>query len=293
MSIAIFTDTSSNLSKKYIDANKVEMIPFTYHFEGGEEEFCLDIENFDGKAYYERIGNGELVQTSQITPQTYVDAFRKRLKDGDDVLFISMSGAISGSYNSSVIAVNELREEFPDRKIETVDTKGAALGEGLIVMEAVKCRDAGMTIDQMMPILNDRIECLYQIFTVESLKHLKRTGRLTGAAALVGALLNIKPLLKGNENGQIVSVDKARGSKKAIQNMAQRYDAYAVNGEAQTVCIVDADNDDDVAYLIELLNRNHPPKEIIRLCYEPVTGSHVGPGAVALFFFGEKGVRLK
>ena len=293
MSIAIFTDTSSNLSKKYIDANKVEMIPFTYHFEGGEEEFCLDIENFDGKAYYERIGNGELVQTSQITPQTYVDAFRKRLKDGDDVLFISMSGAISGSYNSSVIAVNELREEFPDRKIKTVDTKDAALGEGLIVMEAVKCRDAGMTIDQMMPILNDRIECLYQIFTVESLKHLKRTGRLTGAAALVGALLNIKPLLKGNENGQIVSVDKARGSKKAIQNMAQRYDAYAVNGEAQTVCIVDADNDDDVAYLIELLNRNHPPKEIIRLCYEPVTGSHVGPGAVALFFFGEKGVRLK
>ncbi len=293
MSIAIFTDTSSNLSKKYVDENKVEMIPFTYHFEGREEESCLDIENFDGKKYYRRIGNGELVQTSQITPQTYLDAFRKRLEAGEDVLFVSMSGAISGSYNSSVIAVNELREEFPDRKIETLDTKGAALGEGMIVMEAVKCRDAGMTIDQMMPILEDRIECLYQIFTVDSLKHLRRTGRLTGAAALVGSLLNIKPLLKGNEKGQIVSVDKARGNKKAIQAMAQRYDSFAVNGEAQTVCIVDSDNDEDVAYLIELLKRNHPPKEIIRLCYEPVTGSHVGPGAVALFFYGEKGVRAK
>ncbi|MBR3039351.1 MAG: DegV family protein [Lachnospiraceae bacterium] len=293
MSIAIFTDTSSNLSKKYADENKVGMIPFTYHFEGGEEESCLDIENFDGKKYYRRIGNGELVQTSQITPQTYLDAFRKRLEAGEDVLFVSMSGAISGSYNSSVIAVNELREEFPDRKIETLDTKGAALGEGMIVMEAVKCRDAGMTIDQMMPILEDRIECLYQIFTVDSLKHLRRTGRLTGAAALVGSLLNIKPLLKGNEKGQIVSVDKARGNKKAIQAMAQRYDSFAVNGEAQTVCIVDSDNDEDVAYLIELLKRNHPPKEIIRLCYEPVTGSHVGPGAVALFFYGEKGVRAK
>ena len=110
---------------------------------------------------------------------------------------------------------------------------------------------------------------------------------------MVGSLLNIKPLLKGNEKGQIVSVDKARGNKKAIQAMAQRYDSFAVNGEAQTVCIVDSDNDEDVAYLIELLKRNHPPKEIIRLCYEPVTGSHVGPGAVALFFYGEKGVRAK
>lgn len=293
MSFQIITDTSSNLTKGYIEENRLMMLPFTYRFEGEDEQYCMEIENFDGHAYYERIGEGARVQTSQINPETFKDLFRPIAERGDDVLYIGMSSAISGTFQSSHIAAEEMKEEFPNREFVTVDTKGASLGEGLIVMEAVKLRDEGKTLTEILPILDEKIECLYQIFTVESLTHLKRTGRLTGAAAFVGNLLNIKPLLKGNEQGQIVSVDKARGNKKAIQKMAERYDEFSVNGEEQTVCIADADNDEDVALLTELLNRNHPPKEIIRVCYEPVTGSHVGPGAVALFFYGEKGVRSR
>lgn len=293
MSFQIITDTSSNLTKKYIEENKLIMLPFTYRFEGEEEKSCPEIENFDGKGYYARIGKGAKVQTSQINPETFKDTFRPFAEGGQDVLYIGMSSAISGTYQSAHIAAEEMKEEFPDRDFVTVDTKGASLGEGLIVMEAVKLRDAGKTLEEILPILDERIDCLYQIFTVDSLTHLKRTGRLTGAAAFVGNLLNIKPLLKGNEFGQIVSVDKARGNKKAIQKMAERYDTFVVNAGEQTVCIADSDNDTDVAYLIDLLNKNHPPKEIIRICYEPVTGSHVGPGAVALFFYGESGVRYR
>ena len=291
MSFEIITDTSSNLTKKYIEENGLHMLPFTYRFADGDEQFCMEIENFDGKGYYKRIDEGELVQTSQINPQVFEDQFKPILERNDDVLYIGMSSGISGSFHSSQIAAQNLKDEFPERKIICLDTKGASLGEGLIVMEAVKMREEGKSLEDMLPVLEDKVERLYQIFTVDSLKHLKRTGRLTGAAAFVGSILNIKPLLKGNERGQIVAVDKARGNKKAIQKMAERYDAFAVNGEEQTVCIADSDNDEDVAYLIALLNKNHPPKEILRVCYEPVTGSHVGPGAVALFFFGEKGVR--
>lgn len=293
MAFKIITDTSSNLTKKFLDENDVLMLPFTYRFEGEEEKSCMDIENFDGKAYYKRIGDGAKVQTSQINPQTFKDCFKPIAERGDDVLYIGMSSAISGTFQSSHIAAVELKEKYPEREFVTIDTKGASLGEGMIVMEAVKLRGEGKTLAEIVPILENKIDCLYQVFTVDSLAHLKRTGRLTGAAAFVGTLLNIKPLLKGNEHGQIVSVDKARGNKKAIQKMAERYDNFAVNGEEQTVCIADSDNDEDVALLIELLNKNHPPKEIIRVCYEPVTGSHVGPGAVALFFYGKNGVRYE
>ena len=292
MAFVIITDTSSNLMKNYLDKHNVVLLPFTYRFEGEEEQSCTDIEHFDGKAYYKRIGDGAKVQTSQINPQTFKDCFRPIAERGDDVLYIGMSSAISGTFQSAHIAAEEMKEKYPDRQFVTIDSKGASLGEGLIVMEAVKLRDRGKTLDEIVPVLENKIDCLYQVFTVDSLAHLKRTGRLTGAAAFVGTLLNIIPLLKGNEHGQIVSVDKARGNKKAIQKMAERYDNFVVDGEEQTVCIADSDNDEDVALLIELLRRNHPPKEIIRVCYEPVTGSHVGPGAVALFFFGKNGVRF-
>lgn len=292
MAFVIITDTSSNLMKNYLDKHNVVLLPFTYRFEGEEEQSCTDIEHFDGKAYYKRIGEGAKVQTSQINPQTFKDCFKPIAERGDDVLYIGMSSAISGTFQSAHIAAEEMREKYPDRQFVTIDSKGASLGEGLIVMEAVKLRDKGKTLEEIVPVLENKIDCLYQVFTVDSLAHLKRTGRLTGAAAFVGTLLNIKPLLKGNEHGQIVSVDKARGNKKAIQKMAERYDNFVVDGEEQTVCIADSDNDEDVALLIELLRRNHPPKEIIRVCYEPVTGSHVGPGAVALFFFGKNGVRF-
>lgn len=292
MAFVIITDTSSNLMKDYLDKHNVVLLPFTYRFEGEEEQSCTDIEHFDGKAYYKRIGDGAKVQTSQINPQTFKDCFKSIAERGDDVLYIGMSSAISGTFQSAHIAAEEMKEKYPDRQFVTIDSKGASLGEGLIVMEAVKLRDKGKTLEEIVPVLENKIDCLYQVFTVDSLAHLKRTGRLTGAAAFVGTLLNIKPLLKGNEHGQIVSVDKARGNKKAIQKMAERYDNLVVDGEEQTVCIADSDNDEDVALLIELLRRNHPPKEIIRVCYEPVTGSHVGPGAVALFFFGKNGVRF-
>ena len=132
---------------------------------------------------------------------------------------------------------------------------------------------------------------IYQVFTVDDLKSLSRTGRLSNAAAIIGNLLSIKPILKGNENGQIILESKVRGNKKAILTLAEKYNQLVVNPQNQIVGIAHANNMEDTQFLIDLLNKDNPPKEILTVMYEPVTGSHVGPGTVALFFLGDDNVR--
>ena len=126
---------------------------------------------------------------------------------------------------------------------------------------------------------------------MDSLKHLQRTGRLSNAARILGTVLNIKPILKGNELGQIVTAEKVRGSARALKALAERYDAEVREPEKQIVGIAHADNPEGAAQLAALLRENNPPKEILTVCYEPVTGAHVGPGTVALFFLGDSDVR--
>lgn len=286
----IVTDTSSNLPTAYLQAENITVIPFTFHTESGEQS-CMDTASFDAKAFYTAMRNGEKVTTSQIPPQRFVDNIRPMLENGEDVLFVSMSSGISGSYASSKIAANQLAEEFPERKMLTVDTYSASLAEGIVVMRAVECRKEGLSIDETYQILRALRHRIAQIFTVGDLRYLKRTGRLSNLEAAVGTVLQIKPLLKGDPEGKIVCFAKVRGRQRAIEEMAKRYKELVVSPETQTVCISHADCEADAQILASMLRRSKAPKDILIVDYEPVTGSHVGPGALALFFVSDDNVR--
>ncbi len=288
MSFTIMTDTSANLPEEYLQRHDIRCIPYTFMIDGKElgEDFV-----FEGGPFYDDMRRGRIVTTSQISPQRYADFFRPELQLGHDVLFVSMSSGISGSYNSACIAAEDLRAEFPERKLRLVDALGASLGEGLLVVWAVHYREAGMSVDTAAGHLLERRYGMCQVFTVDDLRYLKRGGRLSNLAAAVGTVLQIKPLLKGDNDGKIVCFEKLRGRRRAIEAMAEKFGQYALTLPGQTIGIAHADCEADMEYLISLLRRKREGLEIMTVCYEPVTGSHVGPGTLALFFEGSKDFR--
>lgn len=282
----VVTDTSANLDQQWLIDHDVPVIPFHYYVNGNDNT-CTNTRGFDGKAFYNAMRAGEKVTTSQITPQAFMDVFRPLLQSGQDILFVSMSSGISGSFSQCQSATRELEEEFPERTIRLVDTYSASLGEGLLVVKAVECRDQGMPLEETFELLQNLRHSMCQVFTVDDLKYLRNTGRLSNMAALVGMVLNIKPLLKGDTEGKIVSFAKIRGRRKAVMGLAEQYDKFVREAGSQMIGIAHADCQEDVDYLISLLNQHNPPKDILTVMYEPVTGSHVGPGTLALFFFGD------
>ena len=290
MSYTIITDTSSNIPTRMLREQGLEVLPFMYYIDG-KENVCLDTESFDGDAFYDMIRAGARVTTSQITPQQYVDCFEPILRAGNDIIFVSMSSGISGSCASANMAANMLREKYPERKIKIIDTRAASLGEGLVALYAAQLRDGGMDIDKAEELLNDMSQRICQIFTVDDLMHLRRGGRLSNLSAIVGTVLHIKPLLKGDNEGKIVAIAKVRGRKRSIEAIAEKYDKLVREPQQQVVGIAQAGCREDAEYLAQLLMRNNPPKEILTVEYEPVTGSHVGPGALALFFESHEKVR--
>ena len=283
MSFAVVTDTSANLENCHVSERNIYVVPFSYYVEG-KEHTCLDTDGFNGDEYYAMIKKGVNVTTSQVTPQRYIDCFEPILKSGNDIIFISMSSGISGSCNSARIAAREMLEQYADRKIAVIDTRGASLGEGLVALKAADCRDEDLSFEDTLPILDNMVQCMCQVFTVDDLMHLRKGGRLSNLSAVVGTVLQIKPILIGNNNGQIVAIAKIRGRKRSIEELAARYDRLVADHENAIIGIAQAGCREDADYLIELLNKNKPPKQIINVQYEPVTGSHVGPGALALFF---------
>lgn len=290
MGFVVLTDTSSNLPTALVQEHDIREVAFSY-FINGQEHQCLDTAAFDGDDYYARIKNGMRVTTSQISPQTYMDFFEPILKEGEDVVYVSMSSGISGSCSSAHIGAQELREQYPERRIEIIDTRGAALGEGLIALQAAKMRDEGVGTELAAARLRLASERMFNVFTVDDLMHLHRGGRLSNVSALLGTVLQIKPLLKGNEEGKIVAFAKVRGRKASVRALAEMYDKLAVEPEKQLVGIVQAGCRPEAEELAAMLRRNRPPREILTVEYEPVTGSYVGPGALALFFESEEGVR--
>ena len=292
MSFAILTDTSGNLPLRLSEKHGIEIIPFVYRMDD-TDRVCTDIESFDGEAFYRDMKSGKLVTTTQISPQQYADFFAPHLRRGEDVIFVSMSSGISGSCGSATLAARLLKEDFPERSVAVIDTKGAALGEGLVALRGAELRDRGLSFEETVEALERLSRRMCNVFTVDDLLFLRRGGRLSNFAAVVGTVLNIKPLLKGDEEDRIVAFAKLRGRRKAIEALAERYDTLCVGPEQQTVGIVHAACREDAELLASLLRRNRPPKDIVLVGYEPVTGCHVGPGALALFFEAGDEVRTE
>ena len=292
MSYAIVTDTSANLPLKMLKERDILLLAFSYRAEGGPELQQLDTEDFDGELFYEQIRRGARVTTSQITPYDYETLFTRLLDEGKDILLVSMSSGISGSFSSACMAAGELRERYPDRRIELVDTFSASLGEGLVVLEAAALREAGVDIQTAAERLRALSRRMCQVFTVDDLMYLRRGGRLSNLSAIVGTILNIKPILIGDEEGRIVAIKKIRGRKHSIQHLAELYARYADPASVRLVGIAHADCPGDAELLRALLAETpDPPENVLNVQYEPVTGSHVGPGALALFFFSDDQVR--
>ena len=281
--IQLFTDTSANLPCELVNKYGISVIPFTYTMDGVEH--IPDTDKFDGKAYYDAIRGGSDVKTSMINVACFGEYFGKALEKGDDVLYIGMSGGISGTAHAAQLAVRELSESYPDRKIIAVDTLGASLGEGMLALEAAEKILEGMDISEIAAHVRRLIPHMCQCFTVDDLRYLKKNGRISGAASLIGNMLGIRPLLIGNNEGKIILKEKVRGAKKVLDAMANRY-AELVLDKMQDIGIAHADNEAGKAYLVQRLRDKGFTGKCLSVCYEPVTGSHVGPGAVALFFFG-------
>ena len=286
----IITDTSANLDAALLRQQGIGVIPFSFYIDG-QETRCTDTEQFDTKAFYDGMRRGTPVTTSQLTPQRYLDCFAPLLAAGRDILFVGISSGVSGSYASARMAAAQLQEEFPQRKLRLVDTLSASLGEGLQVLKAAEYRAAGIDLDTAADRLLEERHRMCQVFTVEDLRYLRRSGRISNLKAAVGTVLQIKPMLKGDPQGQIVCFAQVRGRKKSIEVLAEQYDRYIEDAENETAAIVHADCLQEAEELARLLQRNHPPRKILTACYEPMTGSHVGPGALALFFYGKASFR--
>ena len=291
MSFTIMTDSAANLDLPLLVAHKIVTIPMSYTANEAEFFCCLPDE-FDDDTYYSSIKKGMTVSTSQINPQRYMEYMRTALEDGRDILFIGVSSGISGSFASAGIAKEELLAEYPERTIILVDSLAASLGEGLLVLRAAQYRDEGLDIFEVAKRITECRTRICQYFFVDDLMHLKRTGRVSGGLAIVGSVLGIKPLLKGDENGEIVVCGKARGRNRAIQALVRHYAGFVKDAENQIVGISHANCREDAESLAMLIRQIAPPKEIIIQKHEPVTGSHLGPGALALYFQGDSNVRF-
>ena len=287
MSFVVFTDGCSNLPGSVLNRYQIHTLPFTYTINEKQIVYNGDIDSFDAHAHYDLLRAGEMIKTSLANTQQFVDHFRPALESGKDVLYIGMSSGISGTYQASSIAAAELMEEFPGHRVRTVDSLGAGLGTGLLTILAAELRDEGKTVDEAADTLDQKRMDLCEFFTVDDLMFLRRTGRLSTTGALVGTMLNIKPILRGDEEGHIVVCQKCRGRKKAVETLAQLYQTRVVNAENQIVAISHGDCLEEAQALADKIRAIAPPKELIFCPHEPVTGSHVGPGMLAVFFFGE------
>lgn len=282
----IYTDSSANLPAEMVSKYDLGVVPLHYTVDG--REYSASGENgtvFDGKAFYDSMRKGAIVQTSMVNVSAFCDAFEESLSAGIDVLCVGLSGGVSGTCHSAAVAADEMRERYPERKIAVVDTRAASLAEGLLVWYAAQLKETGASLEDAAARTAEKSDFICQYFTVEDLVYLKRGGRISGAAAMLGNILQIKPILMGNEEGKIVLRGKALGKKKALEALVKTYQNL-VSDKNAPVGISHADCLGDAEHLAGQLRELGCRGEIVISCFEPVTGSHVGPGAIAVFFYG-------
>lgn len=288
MSFTIFVDGSSNLPGRLLRELGIEILPCTYSMDGVPSTYDGSLDSFDAHGYYEMLRQGGRVQTSLLNTQLFLDSFRPVLERGEDAVYFSMSSGISGTCQAARMAAQELLEEFPERTVRVVDSLGSGFGTGLMACKAADLRAAGKTAAETADIMDADAQNTLQFFTVDDLNFLKRTGRVSGATAMIGTVLNIKPVLWGDPTGHITARSKHRGRKKAMAAIVEEYRSRVEDAENQRVAISHGDCPEDAQALADMICAVAKPKELIIAPHEPFTGAHVGPGMLALFFHGKK-----
>jgi len=282
----IITDSTTDLTEELINELDITVIPMEFNIDGKVYLNYSDERDISYKEFYDFLRNGKNSTTSLINTATFTELFEPILEDGKDILYIAFSSGLSGTYNSSCVAAQMLSEKYTDSKIYTVDSLSASMGEGLLVYHAAKNKKEGMNIDELKDWVENNKLNLCHWFTVDDLHHLKRGGRLSSAAAIVGTMLNIKPVLNVDNEGHLIPVEKVRGRKLSITAMLKMMEKTAINPEEQTIFISHGDCLEEAEFLANLVKEKLNVKDIKMNYIGPVIGSHSGPGTIALFFLG-------
>lgn len=283
----IMTDSGSDLPQEYFIEKNVECLKLGFILDGVEYH-GENGENISSEAFYERLRSGALPTTYQITPEIAKDHMQKHLENGIDVLAVVFSSALSGTANSFSAAAKELALEYPDRKIFVVDSLCASLGQGLFVDYVVRKADEGATIEETYAFAEELKLRISHQFTVNDLFHLKRGGRVSSATAVVGTMMNIKPILHVDDVGRLISIGKVMGRKKSLRKLLENMIDTAELAKDDPVYISHGDCLDDAEYLKSMVEKNFPKNPITINYIGPVIGSHSGCGTVALFFKAKK-----
>lgn len=281
--VRIMTDNAANLPPELREQYNIREICLTYTVDGRLVDGSTP---FDGHDFYEALRRGAEVKTSMISPAAAREAIEPALAAGDDVLFLGISGGVSGTCWGVGLVAQELAAVYPGRRVQVLDTRGASLGEGLVVLEVAQLAQQGADMDAIVARAETLCGKMRQHFMVDDLKFLRKGGRLSGAAALAGTLLQIKPILQGDENGKIVVRTKERGRKKAMDTLIALYNEL-VEDKSAPVGISHAAAPAEALHLTTRLRQSGCTGPILSVCHEPVTGAHVGPGMLAVYFYSE------
>ena len=281
----IVTDSSCDMPKEYYEQNNVECVSlgFTmnnvnYEGEGGEK--------ISHEEFYQKLRDGAMPTTYQVTGEMARSRIEKKLKEGKDVLVITFSSGLSGTAGSFIVAARDLSAEYPERKIMVVDSLCASMGEGLLLDYVIKKADSGASIEETAAYAEDLKLHICHFFTVDNLFHLKRGGRVSSATAIIGTMLKIKPVMHVDDEGKLVAIGKVMGRKKALHAIVDNLLSVAELGEDDPIFISHGDCRDEVDYVIDLIRAKKPNVRIEVHFVGTVIGTHSGCGTVAIFAKG-------
>ena len=289
----IVVDSAANIPAELAKKYDIRVISFVNYVNGQpltcfDPDLTMEQERAKGKEYYNAVRAGAEIKTGLISSGDFEECFRSIMENNEDVLYFSLSKNISGTYNSARIAAQELMENPPmGRRIRMIDSLNASLAQGILAIYASEMRSQGMDFDTIADTLETYPARMNGIFTVGDLKYLAKTGRLSDSAALIGNILSIKPILRGNKDGYIVQYKKCRGRKAALNTLISLVCETIVEPEEQIIGIAHADSYEDSLYVMEEIQKRVQVRDFINTSYDYCTGSHVGPDTIALFYMAK------
>lgn len=284
----IITDSSCDLSAPFAQELGLISLPLQLLLDEKSYYNYLDEREIRHKEFYDALREGKTATTSAVNVETFKDAFKEALDAGKDVLYLGFSSGLSATYQAGALAAEELRADYPEHKIYTVDTLAASLGQGMLLYLASQKKKEGADIDTLKAYVEEiRLQVAHWVMA-DDLHHLKRGGRVSAAAAFFGSALSIKPIIHMDEEGRLVVTDKVRGKRNALKKLYDTMKESALDIENTPIFISHADVPEDVNTLVELIRADYPGREIYSHYIGPVIGAHTGPGTVALFFLAKQ-----
>ena len=284
----IVTDSSCDLPEALARELQLKVVPLSLMMEGKQYLNTTDARGIANRALYDRLRAGAMAKTSAANSEDFYALFEPELEAGRDVLYIGFSSALSATFSVGVNVAGELMEKYPDRKVYAVDSLCASLGQGLFLYLLAKRRDAGMGVDELRDYAEKLKLSICHWFTVEDLQFLRRGGRVSAAAAVIGSILSIKPVMHVDNEGRLIPVEKVRGRKASLRAIADHVEKSMLKRDDQIVFISHGDCEEDAKLIAGMVEERTGIKAKLIDYVGPVIGSHSGPGTIAVFFLGKE-----